>query len=404
MQNCVLTRILILFILLVTAMFCNAQTPTVTTTFDKLFWSENFDSSNANWNIVFNAENLLIVQEGEYIMHRKSNVSPYAVMANISNDFSSFRMVTSIKLDKTSAIDGSIGIIFMAQPEGKGGFIFELNNNSYRLRQLTNGTYKYLTATAKTNGWRISDLVKGFNQPNLIEIRTAENRYDIFLNNNLLLSFNEPVYSSGSIGFIIGPSSKGKADFLYLFTQKEKTNTDGVENNNSSGTDVMSLVESIITLKTQANKLSENNEDLKQIIQAMRSGEKENEQQKENFEKQLKDLQSQLKKSSTTHDSLQKSNTDLLRYKEMVMGNDNGDLVINLSKNLKKEKTNSDDLNALNKVLRDSLTILKNDLKTQKGKGNSSEKDNNTTNFKNKIDSIPAKKTDKKEFVLPKEN
>ena len=33
-----------------------------------------------------------------------------------------------------------------------------------------------------------------------------------------------------------------------------------------------------------------------------------------------------------------KVNTDLLKYKEMVKGNDNGDLVINLSKNLKNEK------------------------------------------------------------------
>ena len=114
----------------------------------------------------------------------------------------------------------------MAQPEGKGGSIFEINKNSYRLRQLTNGTYNYVTGNAKNDGWMESEFVKGLNLPNLVEIRTSEKNYDLLLNNNYLMSFNEPEYTSGNIGFVIGPASKGKADFLYLFTiSKEKNNS-----------------------------------------------------------------------------------------------------------------------------------------------------------------------------------
>lgn len=379
---------------------------TIIEKFDKLFLSENFDSSNVYWNTVSNADNLLIVQEGEYIMHRKTTVSPYALMGNFTNDLSVFKLITSLKFDKTSAPDGSIGVIFMAQPDGKGGFIFEINKDSYRLRQINGGSYKYLSGTAKNSGWVQSNYVKGLNLPNLVEIRSSQKKYDLLLNNNYLMGFSEPAYTSGNFGFIIGPASKGKADFLYLFTTIKDNLADNNpktddKKDNAPETDVSALAESIITLKTQINRLSEDNDDLKQIIQALRSGEKENEKEKANYEKQIKELDTRIKKSSGSYDSLMKINGELMRYKEMVMGNDNGDLVINLSKNLKKEKANSDELLKTNKLLTDSLSLMKNELKVLKGN-----KDATVNIQKNKSakDSVPEKKPEKKEFVLPKEN
>lgn len=377
--------------------------------FDKLFLGENFDSSNAYWNTISNADNLLIVQDGEYIMHRKSNVSPFAVIGNFYNDLTVFKLIASLKLDKISASDGSIGLIFMAQPDGKGGFIFEINKNSYRLRQIEDNNYKFLTGTAKNGGWVESLFVKGLNISNLIEIRTSANKFDLLLNNNYLLEFNNMSYRSGNFGFIIGPSSKGKADFIYIFTTlKDKNDAydDSEKNygeekiNNSPATDILALAESIIMLKTQIDKLTEENDDLKQINQAIREGEKENEKQKENFENQIRVLELSLRKSSNSYDSLLKVNIDLNRYKEMVIGNDNGDLVINLSKNLKKEKINNNELSKANKLLRDTLAVIKFELKTLKS---NKESTINIKNEKSIIDSVQEKKPIKKEFVLPKE-
>ena len=66
-------------------------------------------------------------------------------------------------------------------------------------------------------------------------------------------------------------------------------------------------------------------------------------------------MEGQLKNASFSFDSLMKVNNDLMKYKEMVKGNDNGDLVINLSKNLKNEKLVNDDLRIKNKLLTDSI-------------------------------------------------
>ena len=401
MKRIVLLRIIIPFSICFSLQNVRAQL-TVIEKFDKLFLSENFDSSNSYWSTVSNGDNLLIVQEGEYIMHRKTSVSPYAVMGNFPNDLSVFKMIASLKLDKISATDGSIGIIFMAQSDGKGGFIFEINKNSYRLRQISGASYKYLTGTAKNGGWVESPFVKGLNLPNLVEVRSSHHKYDLLLNTNYLMGFTEPAYTSGNFGFVIGPSSKGKADFIYIFTThdqqtgSDKIDTAETKNDHNPENDVLALAESIITLKTQVNKLTEDNEDLKQIIQAMRSGEKENEKQKQHYENQIKQLDGMIKKSSASFDSLMKMNTELMRYKEMVMGNDNGDLVINLSKNLKKEKANNEELLKTNKLLTDSLMLIKNELKNRQLKS--------TSPADNSKDSVPQKKQEKKEFVLPKEN
>lgn len=51
---------------------------------------------------------------------------------------------------------------------------------------------------------------------NLFEVRTYDKKYDLYLNNNILLSFSEIAYNEGNLGFIIGPGSMGKIDFVYI--------------------------------------------------------------------------------------------------------------------------------------------------------------------------------------------
>ncbi len=379
--------------------------PLVNEKFDKLFLSENFDSTGTYWITVSNAENLLLVQDGEYILQRKASVSPFAAMGNFTNNLNAYRLVTSFKLDKALTDEGSIGIIFMAQLGGQGGFIFEINKvNQYRLRQITASRYNYLSGSSKEGGWVKSSAVKNPNIPNLFEVRTFDKKYDIYLNNVFLMSFSEIAYKTGDIGYIIGPSSKGKIDFLYLFTNQKgqeaasvtpenidtKTNAPSTPEN-----DVMALAESIIALKTQINKQNEDIEDYKQMIETLKSSENDNEDQRKQLQKTIKIQDVQIKKSQLSYDSLTKVNTELLKYKELVAGNDGGDLVINLSKNLKNEKLKSEELQKVNQQLRDSLSTY---LKTNpKGKGSS-------TTTQTSPDSSQQADPQKKEFVLPKEN
>jgi hypothetical protein len=368
--------------------------------FDKLSLSENFDSTNNYWTTLANAENLFIVQEGEYILNRKALTSPFAIMADYENNLSTFRLVTSIRLDKSVNDEGSIGIIFMAQPGGKGGFIFEINKlKQYRVRQISGGSYKYITGDSKTAGWMSSKFINETNSYNLVEIKTSERNYDISVNNNYLFSFTEIEYKSGRMGIVIGAGTKARVDFMYLFSSSKGVETTSLNTNEKTeapappeaGPDIIELTESIIKLKTQINKLTEQNEDMHKTFEAMKSDDDEVENEKKKLQLSIKELQSSISKSSASYDSLLKVNNDLMKYKEMVAGNENSDLIISLSKSLKKEKEANELLKKQNKELSDSLSTLS---KSQK-----------QVNSKQDIKPVDKpKQTSDKGFVLPDES
>lgn len=391
------THCIIFIFVFLTAFAFKAGAQLVNEKFDKLNLSENFDSTDSYWTTLANADNLFIVQEGEYILNRKSVLSPFAIIADYENNLSTFRMITSLKLEKSLNDDGLIGIIFMAQTDGKGGFIFEINKlRQYRIRQITGPTYKYITGDAKTSGWVNSKLISETNSYNLVEIKTSERNYDISLNNNYLTSFSEIAYKTGRMGIVIGPGTKGRVDFLYLFSSSKNGESlssneeahDPQTQNSQASPDIIELTESIIKLKTQINKLTEQNEDLRKTLDALKSDDEETENQKKNTEKTIKDLQTANTKSAASYDSIIKVNKELMKYKDMVAGNENSDLIITLSKTVKAEKENNELLRKQNKALSDSLSAI---TKNQKPVNKQEEiKNNDKTNS-----------TDKG-FVLPK--
>lgn len=382
----------------------NGFAQTVNEKFDKLDLSENFDTSSGMWTFLANNENLFLVQDGEYILNRKTTVSPFAVMANYNYDALAYKMVVSMKIEKSIDESGSIGIIFMAQEDGKGGFLFEVNKAGlYRLRQIIGGSYKYLTGDSKTGGWAKTNFTNPLNVYNLVEIKTANRKYDISLNNQYLMSFEEIAYKTGKFGVIIGPGSKGKMDFLYLFssskfaeasdtptTEQGKTQNNTNTQSKENSPDIIALAESIIKLKTQINKLQAENDDLKKTIDAIRSADDESEQQKKNYEKNIKLLEKQNAASEASYDSLLKVNQSLLKYKDMVAGNENSDLIITLSKNFKSEKEKT-------QLLTDSIASLKAELQKAKTKPITPKQIGTTQ-------TTPPAPKQNTEFTLPKEN
>ncbi|QQR96039.1 MAG: hypothetical protein IPJ93_05035 [Bacteroidota bacterium] len=171
--------ILIIFIATLSD-FSLVQAQTVNEKFDRLDLSENFDTSSGMWTFMSNSENLFLVQEGEYILNRKAPEKPYAIIANYDYNQLAFKMVTSLKIEKANDQNGSVGVMFMAQNDGNGGFIFEINTlKQFRLRQIVAGSYKYLTGDAKSGGWVKSNFINNLNVYNLFlpirKMRTKEN-------------------------------------------------------------------------------------------------------------------------------------------------------------------------------------------------------------------------------------
>lgn len=357
--------------------------------FDQLILSENFDSVNSYWPMLADADNLFIVQDGEMIMNRIAKKSPYAILGGFGEQENLFRLVSSLKLDKASSDESIVGLLFMTQNDGKGGFIVEFNKRQeYRIKQIAGNQYKYMSGDDKKQGWIKSDDLKDMDNFNLIEISAANRFYDLYINNQYQQSFTNATYDKGKMGVIIGPATQARIDFFYLFTsssysppsaENNYNNTNNeipIPNVNSNSEDVLKLTETIIALKKKNNVLRSENEDLRRKYTALESDDQQKAESYDYFKKQVKVVQQKNKKLQFSNDSLIIVNNQLLKYKEIVGAGGNQDLIIRLSETIKSLNNRNSELVENNNLLNRNIAKFQNQIKDLKAGRKIKAKDN----------------------------
>jgi len=286
--------------------------------FELMLFSENFDAPSDKWTTTADNENLFVVQDGEYILQRKNAQKPFVIFAEIGQEITNCRM--------------------------SGGFLLEINKKrEYRIRQITSGTYLPLTGNSKNEGWTKSTAINEPGQSNIVEIRTSNGTYDLYINEAYQTSFYEPAYKSGKIALIIGPDTRTRFDFLYVFGKGGSGDSSSKaesprEPDTANGSEVIRLAESIIQLRTQINELKRDNDELKRNISALRSSENEKKAELKSVEEEIKLMQDQISSKDAEIAKLTAERDELAKFKEMAGGNESGDVVITLSKALKAEK------------------------------------------------------------------
>lgn len=346
--------------------------------FERSEFIDDFDVDKGSWPIFTNADNLFIIQNGEYILNRKNNATQYAAISNWDNQLDAYDLKVNLKLEKVADENGSIGIIFMAQ--SKGAFIVEFNKHKqFRVKQLIGTAYQFITGNGDDlkEGWVKSSDLKSMGQYNILEVRTADGKYDLYINGVYQVSFTEKNYTSGKMGIIIGPSTNAKIDYFYVYSNKRYTHADTLAANDSlkhkkdtnsysdNSTEVVNaLSEAVVRLKTQVNKLTAENEDLKRQIATLANAPPKPEVVKVDSEKLqmgkiIKILENQLINTNGSIDSIKRILTNYRKIQEAMEGNENGDIIITLTNTLKSEKVSNELLTKTNKSLKDSLSYYK---------------------------------------------
>ena len=186
--------------------------------FPKTLFRDDFVSDSGHWKELSNASNLLLLQKGEYILQRKSSGS-YSSFPSLKNIQAPFSLTASLRIDDGTDPESGIGLIFMAQPSGNGGFTLELNaRKEYRIRQLVGVSYRLLTGDNRNLGWTKCEWLNGKSTWNTIQVRTADRNYDVYINGQFVTSFSEPQYFGGDFGIAIGPNSSGRVDWIDVRT------------------------------------------------------------------------------------------------------------------------------------------------------------------------------------------
>ncbi len=336
---------------------------------------DDYDTDKQNWPIFTNADNLFVIQNGEYILNRKNKSTQYAVLTEWENQLESFSVKANLKLVQAANDNCNIGLIIMAQAKG-GGFVIELNKNrQYRVKQLIGSTYQFISGDERSAGWMKSPDIKPVGQFNAIEVKCFNKNYDVFINGGYQLSFSEKNYSFGRMGIVIGPATNGLVDYFYVYSNIkydrktpppsdiEKKKPDAPSPLDPSTDMVSVLSETVVRLKTQINKITKENDDLKRQLSMIDSAPAPAKTPKDTSkmvsEKVVKLLQNQVEAANAVNDSLKKLMYSYRKIQEVLEGNENADIIITLTNSAKNEKVQNDMLTRSNKVLKDSVVYYR---------------------------------------------
>jgi hypothetical protein len=184
--------------------------------------SDNFSSDSlGQWEVRSDTEGLYLVQDGEYLLRRHAP-SEAAVISPRLLTCPAFELKTSLKVDATKGNPGYAGIVFMMQENNSGGFLLEVNTKKqFRVRQVIQGSYRLLSGTLQSEGWTTRNIVSGPGQYNLLRIVYSDKSYELYLNETLVKAFSEPAYHAGRFGFVIGPATTARVDYIHVSATKE---------------------------------------------------------------------------------------------------------------------------------------------------------------------------------------
>lgn len=365
--------------------------------FTKLLLNEQFNQAEKTWSSTFNADNLFIAQNGFYELYRKSKKSGYYLFSNSNEEYTAFQLETSVVFNDHGNRKQSAGLVMMAQSETSGGILVEINQKrEYRVMKIAKDKQTPLIGSG--NGW--------FKAPaaitkveNTIVIKTYDKVYDIYINGQYLNSFTDIELNKGKIGIFVGPDSKVKFDYLKILGEDKK------DLNTLNSTDAKSIEESftqiIVKLKDQINRKDKELDEYKTKLKLCESGgggmknsdtaliglKNRLSDRVESLEIENEDLKTQL---ANMEDELVK----LKEFKQRIeQGNEEGDIIINLTNMVSSQKTKIEELERKNKSLNDesnSLFIETKDLTKQLDKSTNELSVSKTENkeLKTELDSL----------------
>lgn len=326
---------------------------------------EDFETDNDLWMTASNADNFFIIQNGEYVLHRRNTLTGYTIFPKWENQLSEYSISAGIKLLASASEDASAGIIFMAQADNKGALIFEFNRqNQYRIKKLEGVSYKLLSGGQKNAGWVSSTFFLAPDLYNRIEIRTSDKNYDIYLNNNYLTSFTELAYKNGRAGIVLGPGTTALMDNFFVsipekkisVNQKDSPALKNIKPESTDASEVITLTAgNYYFMINQLEELRKENAALKEQVSQLSSLSHYTDTLSDTLvlRQTIFSLRMELQQQANENDSLRKA------AKSSPETADKDEVINALTKAVKKERQLNEMLTKENKDLKDAIEKFK---------------------------------------------
>ncbi len=328
--------------------------------FTKLVLNEQFDNTD-KWNTTFNLDNLFIGQNGFYELFRQSKKTGYYVIPEYKDEYSSFQFECSFSFSKHQNNKQSFGVVLMANSENSNGILIEFNQKkSYRIQRIFKD--KQIPIDGLPSNWvkTTNGLTKFENN---IVIKTHNKVYDLYINGIFISTFSDIELNKGKIGLFIGPDSKAKVDYIKVLIE-DKQELKDIDNTNSKQEE-LAFTQIIIKLKDQINRKDKEIDELKTKLKLSdntpmnRGIDTATLNQKNRCQAKVSVLEDEIEELTFKISKLEEENLKLKEFKTSVeKGQDEGDIVINLSNMVSNQKKNIELLENKNKVLNNENNSL----------------------------------------------
>lgn len=331
--------------------FLHLSAQQVNESFPVEVFTDDFSSENTLWDYLTTSENLFVLDKGEYFMHRRNETKPYALVTNWKNDLTKFQIKAALKLGPATSPEQTIGIIFYIQSDGKGAVVFEINKDKkFRVKQLVGAYYKFLSGEVTDAGWVKSKFIDVSGGYNLMEVKSSGGVIDFYINGNYVSTASVQDYAPGALGIIIGPETKAKADYFYVYATRSVN--DNINANRQFGE---------LTPNEKIEFLFAENEKLKKQL-----AQDNVELIKQQADLKISTLEDEVKKKESEIEQLNIEVGSLSKYKNTVIKDMDEDVFLTLSNSVKEQMELNKKLNKTISDMRDSLQLSNkkyNDLK-----------------------------------------
>lgn len=152
--------------------------------------------------------------DGYYYMKRKIE-RPRVVLANFKGTSRNFHLKTKVQLGAVKSKTSTVGILFLTQLGGRGGFLLEINKKKrFKITDIGNNT---IITFQGDEGWIKSKAIDGIKRNNTIEVKAFRGKFDIYFNNIYTYSFINDSYNRGDFGAYIGSFSEAKIIYYNVY-------------------------------------------------------------------------------------------------------------------------------------------------------------------------------------------
>lgn len=367
--------------------------------FNKSVLEENFNSQQNHFPLSTTTDNYFIVDDGDFFLSRNHADAEYSIFASQPLTLVSYRIKTALKLGPSNNKEAHIGVLLNTQLDGSGAVAIEVNSKKqYRLRQITNGKTKYISGTRSDDGWVRSDVLKGLEEFNYLDVVSHQGSFDLYWNHQYIASYSVPEYQSGGLGFMVGAATKARVDFIHVYKQGEAVS---YEEFTTASNKVLELEESLRQLKEVEASLQLSTKNAEATLAKANSEISQLEGLSEGIKIQLQGAQEQITSLNNSSDLLKKEKNTLQQSVNDLTTKNSG-----LAKNISNKENDIDglinqltDLKERKETISEKLATTESSLNSVKNKneqlkGENSKKANSINNLNAQVAQLNISKSD----------